>query len=172
MVNFFVKDLLFKIDVRRDRHCILVAGHLDPFFTGCNWQRTSRGPGLNFRELMNGRIRMMTAMCFAWVYVYQTSWLGFESDQLRPGAFRLSNTYRVLRLETLHRWLLRELFLAQLRVVLAILHFQVPLPAATTPLCSFTHSLSLHTWPVSLWALPKLRGTSRFPAFVSSCCYS
>ena len=47
-------ELLFKIAVRSNRLCILVAGLLDAFVTAYNLQRTSRGSGLNFKELMYG----------------------------------------------------------------------------------------------------------------------
>ena len=51
-----------KIAVRSDRLCILVAGLLDAFVTAYKLQRTNRGPGLLFRELVYGRIRMRTAL--------------------------------------------------------------------------------------------------------------
>ena len=50
-------DLLFKIAVRSDRLCILVAGLLDAFVTAYNLRRTNRGVGLNFKELRYGRIK-------------------------------------------------------------------------------------------------------------------
>ena len=56
-------DLLFKIAVRSDRLCILVAGFFDTFVTVFNLRRTQPGPGLNFKELTYGRIKMMTALC-------------------------------------------------------------------------------------------------------------
>ena len=59
----FFDELLFKIAVRSHRLCILVADLLDAFVTAYNLQRTNRGPGLNLRELMYGRINMMTALC-------------------------------------------------------------------------------------------------------------
>ena len=59
----FFDELLFKIAVRSHRLCILVADLFDAFVTACNLQRTNRGPGLNLRELIYGRINMMTALC-------------------------------------------------------------------------------------------------------------
>ena len=82
-------SILFKIAVRSDRLCILVAGLLDVFVTASNLQRTNRGAGLHFRELMCGRIKMMTALCPAWAHTYQTMCFGFHPEQLRPEAFRL-----------------------------------------------------------------------------------
>ena len=56
-----VHDLLFKIAVGSDRLCILVSGLLDAFVTAFNLRRTHWGLGLNNKELLNGRIEMMTA---------------------------------------------------------------------------------------------------------------
>ena len=56
-------DTLFKIAVRGDRLCTLVTGLPDGFVSVCNQRRTHRGPGLNFKELMYGRIKMMTTLC-------------------------------------------------------------------------------------------------------------
>ena len=72
-------DHLFNIVVRSDRFCILVAGLLDAFVTAYNLEKTNRGPGLNFRELMYGRITMMTALCPAWAHTYQTLCLGYPT---------------------------------------------------------------------------------------------
>ena len=80
-----LNDLLFKIAVRSDRLCILVAGLRDAFVTVYNLQRTNRGLGLHFREVLCGRRKMMTAMCF-----------GFQSDQLRPGALWLPKPTKTL----------------------------------------------------------------------------
>ena len=114
-------EVLFQIAVRSNRLCMLVAGLLDAFVTANNLQRTSRGPGLLFHELMCGRIKMMTALCPAWAHTYQTMCLVFHPGQLRPEAFRLAKpkkqiynvTYlldhtqtdwkRAHRLETFHR---------------------------------------------------------------------
>ena len=82
-------DLLFKISVRSDRLCMLVAGQLNAFFTAYNLRRTNRGPGLKFKELMYGRIKMMTALCPASAHTYQTMCLGFRPEHLRPEALRL-----------------------------------------------------------------------------------
>ena len=49
--------MVFKFAVRSDRLCILVAGLLDAFVTAYNLQRTNRGSGPNFKELMYGRIK-------------------------------------------------------------------------------------------------------------------
>ena len=74
-------DSLFKIAVRSDRLCILVSGSLDVFVTAFNLRK--------FKELACGRIQMMTALCPAWAHTYQTMYLGFCLEQLRPEAFRL-----------------------------------------------------------------------------------
>ena len=65
-------EFRFKIAVRSDRLCILISGLLDAFVTANNMQRTSCGPGLNFREVMRGRIKMVTALSPAWAHTYQT----------------------------------------------------------------------------------------------------
>ena len=52
-------------------------------------RRTHRGPCLKFKELMYGRIKMMSALCPAWAHTYQTICLGFHLEQLRLEAFRL-----------------------------------------------------------------------------------
>ena len=70
--NFRYNDLLFKIAVRSDMLCILVAGLLDAFVTAYSLQGTNSGPGLNFRELTYGRIKMMTALCPAFSHTFQT----------------------------------------------------------------------------------------------------
>ena len=79
-------DLLIKIAVRSDRLCILVSGLLDAFVTAFNLRRTHRGLGLNFKELLDGRIKMMTALCPAWAHTYQTMCLGFNRSisNLKP----------------------------------------------------------------------------------------
>ena len=79
-----LNDLLSKTAVRSDRLCILVAGQVDAFVTALNLRRTIRVPGLNFKELTNGRIKMITALCPAWAHTYQTTCLGFHLDQLKP----------------------------------------------------------------------------------------
>ena len=63
-------DLLFKVAIRRDRPCILVSGLLDAFVTAFNLRRTNHCIGLNFKELMCGRIETMTAQCLAWAHTY------------------------------------------------------------------------------------------------------
>ena len=85
-------ELLFKIAVRSDKLCILVAGLLDAFVTDYNLQRTNHGLGLNFKELMY-RSKMMTALCPAWAHTYQTMCLGFHPDELRTEAFRLPKLF-------------------------------------------------------------------------------
>ena len=60
--------LLFKIAVRSKRLCILVAVLLEAFVTAFNSRRTHRGLGLNLKELMHGRIKMMTTLCSAWAH--------------------------------------------------------------------------------------------------------
>ena len=82
-------DFLFKNGTRSDRLCILVSGLLDAFFTAFKWQRTHKGHGLNFKELMYGRIKMMTALCLAWARTHQTMCLEFSPQQFRQEAFRL-----------------------------------------------------------------------------------
>ena len=81
-------DLPFKIAVRSDWLCIHVAVLHDAFVTAYTLQ-TNRGPGLNFKELMYGVIKMMTALCPAWAHTYQTMSLGFHPEHLRLEAFRL-----------------------------------------------------------------------------------
>ena len=76
-------DLLFKIAVRSDRLFILVSGFLDSFFTAFDLRTTNRGTGLNFKELVYGRIKMMTVLCPAWAHTYQTMCLGFLGLQPR-----------------------------------------------------------------------------------------
>ena len=82
-------DLLSKVSVRSDRLCILVAGLLVAVVTAFNLRRTHRAPGFNFKELMCGRIKMMSALCLAWAHTYQTMCLGFHPKQLKREAFRL-----------------------------------------------------------------------------------
>ena len=82
-------DVLFKIAVGSDRLCSLVAGLLDAFVTAFNLRRTYWGPGLNFKEFMYGRIKMMTALCQVWAHTNQTVCLGLNPEQLIPEAFRL-----------------------------------------------------------------------------------
>ena len=67
-------DFLFKIAVRVDRLCILVSHLLDALVTAFNLRRTHRGLGLNIKEPMFGRTKMMTAL---------------HPEQLRPEAFWL-----------------------------------------------------------------------------------
>ena len=55
-----------------------------------NLRRTNRGPGLNFKELIHGRIKMMTALCLAKAYTYQIMCLRLHPEQLRHDAFRLT----------------------------------------------------------------------------------
>ena len=74
-----------KLPFASDRLCILVSGLLDAFVTTFNVRRTHRDLGLNFRDLMRGRIKMMTAQCRAWLHTY----LSFSPDQLGPTAFWL-----------------------------------------------------------------------------------
>ena len=59
------------------------------FVTAFNLRRTHRGLDLNFKEIMYGRIKMMTALCPAWAHTYQTMCLGFNPEQLKPEAFWL-----------------------------------------------------------------------------------
>ena len=61
-------DLLFRIAVRSERLCILVAGLLDTFVTAFNLQRTHHGIRLNVREPMYGKVKMTIALCPAWAY--------------------------------------------------------------------------------------------------------
>ena len=55
--------------VRSDRFCKVGAGLFDAFDTAYNLQRTNLGQGLRFREVMHGRIKMMTALCPAWALI-------------------------------------------------------------------------------------------------------
>ena len=50
---------------------------------------THQGHGLNFNELMHGRIQMMTALCLALAHTYQTMSRGLSLEQLKKEAFRL-----------------------------------------------------------------------------------
>ena len=43
--------------------------------------------GLNFKELIHGRIKMMTAQCLVWAHAYQMMCLGCNPEQLKPEAF-------------------------------------------------------------------------------------
>ena len=52
-----LNDLLFKIVVRSDMLCILVSGLLESCVTPFNLRRTHRGIGINFKELMYGKIK-------------------------------------------------------------------------------------------------------------------
>ena len=67
-----------------------MAGLLDAFVTAYKLQRTNRGPGPLFRELVYGRIKMRTALCLAWARTYHTMCLEFHLEQLRPEAFELA----------------------------------------------------------------------------------
>ena len=68
--------------------CILVSGLLDAFVTAFILRRTRDGYGLNFGELMCGRIKMMTVLCPAWAHTYQTMCFGFSPEPLRLEAFQ------------------------------------------------------------------------------------
>ena len=87
-------DLLFKIAARGERLCILVAGLLDI----CDCLQSAKGRTmaslLNFRELIYGRVKMKTALCPAGAHTYQSMCLGYNSDQHRPGNFRLPKPKR------------------------------------------------------------------------------
>ena len=87
-------ELLFKVAVRSDRSCILVAGLFNAFVTAHSLQGTNRGPGIDFHEFMHGTIKMITALCPAWAHTYQTMCLGLHPEQLRPEAFRLLKPQR------------------------------------------------------------------------------
>ena len=75
--------------VRSDRLCILVFGLCDTFVTVSNLRRKNRGSDLNFKELVYGGIKMMTAQCRAWAHTYQSMCLNFSADKFQPTAFRL-----------------------------------------------------------------------------------
>ena len=94
----------FKIAVRSERLCILVTGLLDAFVTAFNLRSTHRGPGLSFRELMYGRIKMMTALRPALAHTFQTVCLGHNPDQRRPEAFWLPKPKKVLHVANLPRY--------------------------------------------------------------------
>ena len=83
---------LFKVAIRSDRLCTLVSCSKHAFVTAFHLQRTLQGHGLKFQELMNGRIKMMTAMWLAWAHTYQTMCLGFSLEQLRQETFQVSQT--------------------------------------------------------------------------------
>ena len=85
-------DMLFNIAVRNDRLCTLVSGLFDAFVTVFNLWRTHQDHGLNFRALMYGRIKMMTALFPAWAHTYQTMCLEFSPGQLRQEAFQVTQT--------------------------------------------------------------------------------
>ena len=57
--------------VGSDGLCMLVAGLLGAFIAAFILRRTHRGPGLNIRELMYGRIKLMTTLCPAWAHTHQ-----------------------------------------------------------------------------------------------------
>ena len=71
-------ELLFKIADRNHRLCILVSGLLDAFVTAFNLRRFNRGICLNFKKLMNGRIKM-TVLYLVSAHTYQSMCLGFNS---------------------------------------------------------------------------------------------
>ena len=73
---------------RSDWLCILVGGLLDAFVTAYDLQRTNRGTGLNFEELMYRRVKMMTPLCPAWAHTHQHDVLGVPPEQLSPQAFQ------------------------------------------------------------------------------------
>ena len=55
-------DLIFKICTRSNRFCILRAGMIDPFVGSFNQYPLRQKSELCFRELMHGRVRMMTTL--------------------------------------------------------------------------------------------------------------
>ena len=83
-------ELLFKLAVRSDRLCMLVAGLFDAFGTAYNLQRTDHVLGLFLLELVHERINMMTALCLVWAHTWQTMCLEFHPEKIRPEAFRLT----------------------------------------------------------------------------------
>ena len=82
-------DLLFKIAVRSEQAVHSRVWFIRCLVTAFNLQRTHQVRGLTFRELMHGRLKMMTALCPAWAHTYQTMFLGCSPEQLRPESFRL-----------------------------------------------------------------------------------
>ena len=74
-----LKNLLLHIGIRSDRLCIFLSGLLNAFVTEFHLRRTHQGHGLNFNELMHGRIQMMTALCLALAHTHQTMCWGFST---------------------------------------------------------------------------------------------
>ena len=75
-----LNNLLLHIGIRSDRLCIFLSGLLNAFITEFHLRRTHQGHGLNFNELMHGRIQMMTALCLALAHTHQTIFWGFSTD--------------------------------------------------------------------------------------------
>ena len=65
-------DLLTQVTCRSDQYCVLALGLADAFVHAFNQQRRNRDdPGL-FKDCMQGRIRLMTALAPAYANVHQT----------------------------------------------------------------------------------------------------
>ena len=79
-----LNNLLLQLEFDFARLCILVSSLLDAFVTALHLRRTHQGHGLNFNELMHGKIQMMTALCLALAHTYQTMSWGFSLEQLKP----------------------------------------------------------------------------------------
>ena len=100
-------DLVFKFEVHIERLCFLVAKLLDAFVAAFNLQRVDQGFHFRFREVMCGRVKMMTALCPAWANTCQSTCLGYNSDQLRRGNFRLPELARTCPMPPTFRVLAR-----------------------------------------------------------------
>ena len=80
--------LPFNNAVRSERLCIFVSGLLDGCGTAFNLRRTHRGLGLNIKELMYGRINMMTALGLAWAHTTKCAWVSPRSNSvLKPSGY-------------------------------------------------------------------------------------
>ena len=81
-------DFLFKIAIRSDKLSILVSGLFDAFVTACYMRRTHQDHGLNFRELMCGRIEMMSFRRGPTLSRRCTQTGSFQVTQTQPKCFR------------------------------------------------------------------------------------
>ena len=82
-------DTIFKMWNRRNRLCILGTGLIDAFVNVSNKHGPYQNNELCFRELMHGRIKMMTRVCSAWSRTHQSLSLGWRPELLGPSRLRL-----------------------------------------------------------------------------------
>ena len=82
-------DTIFKMWNRRNRLCILGTGLIDAFVNVSNKHGPYQNNELCFRELMHGRIKMMTRVGPAWSRTHQSLSLGWRPELLGPSRLRL-----------------------------------------------------------------------------------